>query len=100
MSVTVIVSFKVKPDLVLPFISLIEANQIHMIQAGALSVVLLKGEEKHNLVVEIEKWESIEDHKNFAKIVAESPTFKEFDSYLLEPYKVVYLDTVSRQDAF
>ncbi|MCZ2722698.1 antibiotic biosynthesis monooxygenase [Marinomonas sp. 15G1-11] len=100
MSVTVVVTFKVKPDLVKPFIELLESNQIHMIQAGALSVVLLKGLEKKNHIVEIEKWESIEDHKSFGKAISTLPHFKNLEEYLLEPYKVMYLDTLSRQDAF
>lgn len=100
MSVTVVVTFNVKPDRVKPFIKLLESNQIHMIQAGALSVVLLKGLEKNNRVVEIEKWESIEDHKDFANVVSTLPHFGNIDEYLLEPYKVMYLDTLSRQDAF
>ncbi|WP_191601653.1 putative quinol monooxygenase [Marinomonas algicola] len=100
MSVTVVVTFNVKPDLVKPFIELLESNQIHMIQAGALSVVLLKGLEKSNRIVEIEKWESIEDHKNFGKVLLTLPHFKHLDEYLLDPYKVMYLDTLSRKDAF
>jgi quinol monooxygenase YgiN len=100
MSVTVIVSFKVKPDRVTAFIKLLESNQTQMIQAGALSVVLSKGIDKKNRVVEIEKWESIEDHKNFAQVMATLPDFHDFNDYLLEPYKVDYLETVSRSDAF
>jgi quinol monooxygenase YgiN len=100
MSVTVVVSFKVKPDKVMEFMRLLEANQAHMIEAGALSVALLRDIEKPNRVVEIEKWESIEDHKNFAQIITQAAHFTSFEQYLLEPYKVMYLDVISRREAF
>lgn len=100
MSITVIVSFKVKPDLVAPFISLLESIQNDMVQSGARSVTLFKDIEFPHKIVEVEKWDSKEDHQNFAGIIATTPKFKEFQHFLLEPYKVQYLDPLSQQEAF
>ncbi|ADZ93365.1 putative quinol monooxygenase [Marinomonas mediterranea] len=100
MSVTAVVSFKVKPNKLQPFMKLLESNQSNMISAGAQTVSLLQDTDTRNRVVEIEKWDSIEDHQNFANLAAQSPAFKQLKEYLVEPYKVLYLEEHARLDAF
>lgn len=100
MSVTVVVSFKVKPSLVQEFIDLLQTHQGSMIQAGAKMVTLYTTPDRANKIFEIETWDSVEDHKEYVRMISETSEFEKFNGYLVEPYKVSYLEEVSRLDAF
>ncbi|OUR67848.1 antibiotic biosynthesis monooxygenase [Marinomonas sp. 42_23_T18] len=100
MSVTVVVSFKVKPSLVNEFIDVLQSHQSSMIQAGAKNVSLFTTPDRANKIFEIETWDSVEDHKEYVRMISESSELEKFNGYLVEPYKVSYLKEVSRLDAF
>lgn len=100
MSITVVASFKVKPRCITDFLHLLKRSQIDMIQSGADKVTLLQDKEEPNRVVEIEKWPTIEDHKEYVALVAQSADFIDLKEYLLEPYKVMYLEEHSHLESF
>lgn len=94
MSITVIVSFKAKPDQVKALLDFLSAIQEQVISGGCESISLLQDQNDPTRIFEIEKWPSAEHHQKFMAQAGASGTFDSFGDFLAEELQMNYLNMV------
>jgi quinol monooxygenase YgiN len=94
MSSNVILTFQAKPDRVNLLLEFLTDLQDDIIEAGALTASLMQDQSDPASVLEVDVWQSAEEHKSFIKAATAAGAFKPLESLLLSPFQVNYLDTV------